>query len=103
MKDIRDFSDPEFIKQAKSALESDGFLTDEHAFAPYRETIFEHAQEIANLLQESGFRGGAIKAGQIDHPYASKSYFLFDSVKLPGQLARDAVKQWLDERYKEPA
>jgi hypothetical protein len=91
---------PDFIAQVKAELERTGFVTDEHKFAPYRETMVEHRDLIAARLEQAGFRG-SIGTGFLNgHPQAGYAYYLYDEGRFASQDELDrAVKAWLDARY----
>jgi hypothetical protein len=97
---LRDFTDHKFLKQAKSELERRGFVTNEHRFAPYRDTLVEHVHEIEKELKDMGYRG-TIKAGKLKHKYTGTAFYLYDSTRYDESAAAQAVKKWIEEQYGE--
>lgn len=95
------FLTPEFVRKAMVELERSGFVSDEHDFAPYRETMTENMALIEKALLDGGYRGGPIRAGFVDdHPQAGYAYFIYDEHRFPDRAAADAaVRRWLDARY----
>ena len=49
---VETFLNDKFLNQALKTLKEDGFITDEHSFAPYRETINVHVGAIQRALRE---------------------------------------------------
>jgi hypothetical protein len=94
-----DFITPEFLRQAKRELEKNGFLSDEHDFAPYRSALFDRCKAIERALRKTGFRGHLQAARLDNHPDAGYAYYLFDTDRLSAAEAKEAVWRWLDRRY----
>ncbi len=100
---LDEFLTEDFLAATEEALRRDGFVSDEHEFAPYRETISEHWIAIAEALRR---RGGAfdIQPGFVKHSQAGYAYFVFDQDRFVDREAADeAVTQWLDEKYEATA
>jgi hypothetical protein len=96
-----EFLKPEFLRKARKELEKNGFITDEHDFAPYREAIAEHWAQIERELRKIGF-GGHLKPGRLDnHPGAGYAYYVFDSNRFSSNEAEAAVSRWLDRKYQD--
>lgn len=93
-----EFLTPDFIAAAANELAKCGFISDEHDFAPYRETIATHVTDIEAALREAGhdFR---LVAGFLKHPQAGFAYYIFDTNKLGEDTAKKAVTNWLNQRY----
>lgn len=91
----------DFLERAEKELTSIGFVTDEHSFAPYRETIAEHVEEISRALNgrfdlRKGFVG--------NHPDAGYAYFIYDARRYPKiEDAETDVREWLSRQYAEEA
>ena len=97
---LTDFLTPEFVQKAGQELEQSGFVTDEHGFAPYRETISTHMQDIQRALHEHGWHMNLQSGFLSNHPTAGYSYFIYDSAKFGSSgAAQRAVSDWLDRRY----
>jgi hypothetical protein len=91
--------EPRFLEQAAHTLQSDGFVTDEHDFAPYRETIAAHYRAIEHALNEQGY-AVHLGTGFLQHPQAGYAYFIYDNVRFPtASHAERAVAAWLTEQY----
>ena len=96
---LGDFMTPEFINLTANALGDVGFVSDEHEFAPYRETINEHVSEIERALQEKGHEF-TLSSGFINHPEAGYAYYIYDYKRFnSSDEAGKAVSAWLDEKY----
>ena len=96
---LSSFMTPEFVRRTKIELEKTGFVSDEHEFAPYRETLSEHVEEIEQALHEVGFRG-TLLSGFIKHSEAGYAYFIYDQSRFGNpDEANAAVSHWLDIKY----
>ncbi|MBB5766539.1 hypothetical protein [Xanthomonas euroxanthea] len=88
-----------FLSSAFSELKKVGFVCDEHDFAPYRETISQHVDQIEEALEKRGF-SGELKPGYVNHPQAGYAYYIYDITKFESQEVADAaVRNWLTTRY----
>lgn len=97
---IEDFLNPTFVEQTANELAQSGFLTDEHSFAPYRETIGTHWKAIESALHEAG-HPVELMAGFLKHPAAGFAYYIYDKNRFrDGNMAERAVTAWLDARYR---
>ena len=97
---LTDFLTPEFIQKTGQELELSGFVTDEHGFAPYRETISEHARDIGIALHEYGWQMDVQSGFLPNHPAAGYSYFIYNPAKFrDSKAAQHAVSEWLDRKY----
>jgi hypothetical protein len=90
-----------FLSQALRELETRGFVTDEHKFAPYRETITHYVTEIEDALRRRGhqisLRPGCLR----NHPDAGYAYFIYDTSRFTDLgVAKASVSHWLTEIYK---
>lgn len=98
---LDEFLTPEFLEQAAAALRKDGFISDEHAFAPYRETVSTHVEAIQRALADHGERFDLLPSF-VKHPQAGYAYFIYDENRFPnGEQAAYAVGRWLDRKYRE--
>lgn len=89
----------EFLEKAADALEEEGFVTDEHDFAPYRETIAEYYRDIQSALAERGYHFELLP-GFVQHRQAGYAYFIYDSHRFATLTdAQHAVSAWLNEQY----
>lgn len=89
----------DFLTAARQALDAEGFVSDEHAFAPYRETVSTHVGAIQQALVARGFRG-QLMPGYVNHPQAGYAYFIYDADRFASsQEANQAVHAWLSQRY----
>lgn len=97
---VESFLAEPFIHAALAALAEDGFISDEHEFAPYLETVSVHCEKIHRALRQHGYRGGMLQPGFIRHDLAGCSYYIFDSHRFanPSEAAH-AVQTWLDRKY----
>lgn len=97
---LDEFLTPEFLAQAASALQGEGFISDEHAFAPYRETISTHVEAIQAALANAGHHFGLLP-GYVNHSQAGYAYFIYDADRFAnGREAGRAVGRWLDRKYR---
>jgi len=97
---IEDFLSAEFVAQAAATLAACGFVTDEHDFAPYRETVSERVAAIQQALLDAGHTY-ELSPGFVEHPEAGYAYFIYDTDRFTDRAAaHSAVLAWLDERYR---
>lgn len=97
---VEDFLNAEFVAQAAATLAASGFVTDEHDFAPYRETVSERVDAIQQALLDAG-HPYELLPGFVEHPEAGYAYFIYDAKRFTEQgAAGSAVLAWLDERYR---
>lgn len=97
---LNDFMTPEFIEITGNTLLEIGFVSDEHDFAPYRETLTVHVSEIEKALKNNGYDLN-LSGGFIKHHEAGYAYYIYDSEKFSSITEADeAVTAWLDEKYK---
>ena len=97
---LTDFLTPEFIQETEQALRLSGFVTDEHSFAPYRETMSNHVHDIENALHEHGWEVDLQTGFLSNHPAAGYSYYIYDPARFnDSKAAQNAVSAWLDEKY----
>ena len=97
---VEDFLTAAFVAQAATTLAASGFVTDEHDFAPYRETVSEHVDAIEQALRDAGHLY-ALLPGFVEHPKAGYAYFIYDAERFADRdAANGAVLAWLDERYR---
>ncbi|RUL78774.1 hypothetical protein [Dyella choica] len=94
---LKSFLTNEFVDQASDTLAADGFISDEHDFAPYRETVSTHVESIQNALQDRGFdielSAGFVKGKD------TYAYFIYDTDRfVDSTAAKAAVSRWLDRR-----
>jgi hypothetical protein len=94
---LESFLTDEFLDQASDTLAADGFISDEHDFAPYRETISTHVESIQSALQDHGFdielSAGFVKCKE------TYAYFIYDTDRFTDSAAaKAAVSRWLDKR-----
>jgi hypothetical protein len=94
---LESFLTDKFLDQASDTSAADGFISDEHDFAPYRETISTHVESIQNALQDCGFdielSAGFVKSKE------TYAYFIYDTDRFPDfTAATAAVSRWLDGR-----
>lgn len=75
---IHEFMSATFLKKACGALKELGFLSDEHEFAPYRETLNTYFVEIGQALAAQGCPI-QILPGFLEHSRAGYAYFIYDS------------------------
>ncbi|MGA7437274.1 MAG: hypothetical protein WBW32_03990 [Luteibacter sp.] len=88
-----------FLEPALATLRADGFVTDEHDFSPYRETISEYVKEIQRALAERGFKR-ELSSGFVNHSQAGYAYFIYDTSRFrTNDAAEKAVKSWLTKQY----
>jgi hypothetical protein len=96
------FLNPGFLKKAKKELEKIGFISDEHDFAPYREALKEHCEEMERALRGIGFTGHLAPGFIANHPGAGYAYYVYDMNRFPDRReAEAAVSRWLDSRYQD--
>ncbi len=95
-----EFMTPEFIERTAKTLSDIGFVSDEHEFAPYRETLSEHVSKIEKALKKEGY-DFTLSSGFITHPGAGYAYYIYDydRFKSTGDAGK-AVAAWLDKKYK---
>jgi hypothetical protein len=91
-----------FLEQASRALRTLGFVTDEHDFAPYRETIAFYVKDIEKALHAAG-NPVPLEAGKVtNHPDAGYAYFIYDKSKFRNAAdVETVVSKWLDDVYAE--
>lgn len=93
------FLNEEFLDQASDALAADGFISDEHDFAPYRETVSTHVRSIQKALHERGF-DIELGTGFVKHNVAGYAYFIYDTDRFPDlDAALVAVHRWLSSKH----
>ena len=93
------FLNDKFLDRASDTLEADGFISDEHDFAPYRETVSTHMREIQRALGERGVEV-KLNAGFVMHNVAGYTYFIYDTDRFhDGSAARVAVSRWLSSKH----
>ncbi len=99
---LNQFLTADFLKLTREALATAGFVTDEHEFAPYRETIVRYAPQIESGLRDGGYSGGALGTGFVaDHPAAGYAYYIYDTNFFPDRSSCErAVRDWLNDRYR---
>ena len=97
---VSDFLTEAFVTRANEALMKLGFVTDEHSFAPYRETMNEHVGAIADALARAG-HSRRLGAGYVEHRQAGYAYFIYDEERFDARQAQEAVRRWLDEQYRQ--
>lgn len=87
----------EFLDKAEQELKSSGFVTDEHSFAPYRETIAQYVEEISRALDgKFNLRKGFVG----NDPNAGYAHFIYDAHRYPNPHdAEVAVREWLGRKY----
>lgn len=96
---LSEFLNDAFIIAAAKELGEQGFISDEHDFAPYRETMNEHVEAIEAALRKAG-HDFKLEPGFVTHPQAGFAYFIFDMQKFrQADAAKEAVTNWLDQRY----
>ena len=96
---LKEFMTPCFLDEVATNLSELGFVSDEHSFAAYRETLSTHYETIENALAVRGheFR---ILPGFVEHTRAGYAYFVYDSIRFKNYAdAAAAVVAWLDKRY----
>jgi len=91
-----------FLDKAVGELRATGFVTDEHAFAPYRETITHYVAEIRHALAARGVSMD-LRAGFVaNHPDAGYAYFIYDASRFASlDAAQSAVSAWLSALYED--
>lgn len=90
-----------FLAAAMTTLQADGFVTDEHDFAPYRETICTHVEQIQKALIERGFEG-ELTPGFLKHPQAGYAYYIYDTTHFDSRsMAEKSIDHWLTQQYGE--
>ena len=96
------FLTPTFLRKAKKELEKNGFISDEHDFAPYREALSQHCAQIERELRKIGFRGHLASGFIANHPGAGYAYYVYDPARFPDKnKAESAVSHWLDRKYQD--
>ncbi|MCW2003090.1 hypothetical protein FHY30_001845 [Xanthomonas arboricola] len=89
----------DFLTAALIELTETGFITDEHSFTPYRETINVHFSAIQDALEQRGFKSNLLP-GYLNHPKAGYAYYVYDAEKFrTRQAAEIAINLWLTKRY----
>lgn len=89
-----------FLSHAADALAARGFVSDEHEFAPYRETITHYVRQIEQALRSRGMDVALGTGKVVDHPDAGYSYFIYDKGSFPDVAAAGAaVSRWLSALY----
>lgn len=96
---LSDFMTDRFVKDVANTLSELGFVSDEHEFAPYRETMNTHAAEIELALKKAGYEFSLL-SGFTMHSDAGYAYYIYDRENFedPAEAA-EAVVRWLDGRY----
>jgi hypothetical protein len=96
---IEDFLTPDFLRAAAKELASVGFVSDEHGFAPYRETISKHCRAIESALSDAGVPFH-LQSGFVKHIDAGYAYFVYNTDHFrSNDDAEAAVGSWLDAKY----
>lgn len=96
---LSEFLNDAFVMAAAEELDKHGFVSDEHDFAPYRETMNEHVEAIEVALRNVG-HDFELVPGFIMHPQAGNAYFVYVEGKFSDpEAAKKAVTRWLDQRY----
>lgn len=96
---LKDFLNPAFVKATAKELAATGFVSDEHDFAPYRETLNTHFAEIEKALRKAG-HPVSLLYGFVKHSEAGYAFFIYDTDRFPDPKAAErAVTAWLDKRY----
>ncbi len=89
-----------FLNLVAEELAARGFVSDEHDFAPYRETISTHFDAIESALRERGVEVSLLP-GFINHDQAGYAYFIYDADRFCDAFsAGRAVSAWLNEQLK---
>jgi hypothetical protein len=89
-----------FLQKAKRELEKNGFISDEHDFAPYRDALSQHRKQIERELRKIGFGGHLAPGFVANHPDAGYAYYLYDTTRFHDQQeAESAVSRWLNRKY----
>lgn len=89
----------DFLTATLTELIATGFVTDEHSFAPYRETINVHFLAIQDALEQKGFEGSLLP-GYLNHPQAGYAYYIYDTEKFANrQAAEKAINLWLTKHH----
>lgn len=92
------FMTPLFIKRTAETLLDIGFVSDEHDFAPYRETISHHMAAIREALRKEGHEFNLL-TGFIKHE-ATYAYYIYDQDRFSEPSdAKQAISDWLDRKY----
>jgi hypothetical protein len=96
---LSDFLNSSFIEAAAKELRERGFVTDEHNFAPYRETMGTHVDAIEAALRNAG-HDFELVPGFVEHPQAGYAYYIYDEAMFEdAEAAKKAVSKWLDRLY----
>lgn len=95
---LREFMTSHFIKRTAETLLEIGFVSDEHDFAPYRETISYHVSAINEELRKEGYKLNLL-TGFLKHE-AAYAYYIYDEDRFSEPSdAEHAVSSWLDDKY----
>lgn len=96
---LEEFLNNEFLEKTAAEIGDLGFLTDEHDFAPYRETLSVHLESIETALKEIGLEVELLP-GFVKHKAAGFAYFIYDSSRFEDSAsASEAVLRWLDKAH----
>lgn len=94
---LSSFMTTDFIELTAETLLDVGFVSDEHEFAPYRETVVYHSAAINKELRKNGYEFN-LMSGFVKHA-ATYAYYIYDKDKFKdADAAEQAVMNWLDER-----
>ena len=99
---LADFLNPGFLRKARKELERTGFVSDEHDFAPYGESLKDHCKEIERELRRLGFPGHLTPGVIKNHPTAGYAYYVYDSNRFHDRREAEAeISRWLYRRYRD--
>lgn len=94
-RDLLDYNSDTFIRDAKRTLEAQGFVSNNHTFTPFGNTMNIHKAEIKDSLTKAGFKGG-IEAAEVRNPDGALTYFIYSTRTFDSKKkAINAVKAWL--------
>jgi hypothetical protein len=88
----------DFVTQVGNTLAGLGFVTNEHIFTPYGDTICKNIGEIQKALSSQG-NMVEIQAGSLSSVFGT-IYYIFDSEKISPAIIKETVLDWVNSEYR---
>lgn len=101
MSDTKNMSwlNKDFVLSFVKTINEVGFVSNEHIFTPYRETMYFNLDNIVLYLKNTGITGIYLDKKIVDSEYGL-IYCIYDKNKIVKDVENTVIK-WLDEQYSE--
>lgn len=89
-----------FLSEFKAAIVKDGFVSNEHLFTPYRETMVNNVNNIKKELDKFTGKSWQLETGET-HSINGKIFYVFEDNGTSPNAMKEKVTVWVNNQYED--